>query len=136
SGAFGTLGSGTFSLSGGGFAYDGSTANSAKPVLLNGGGVISVGTPGSNLTMTGAFSESSPGSFLVLYGSGIGASPGTLSLTATNSYTGSTNVSYQGILAVPTIANGGINSPIGASSNSPSNLSLGSAGLGRGDLLL
>ena len=51
-------------------------------------------------------------------------------LSATNSYTGVTNIS-NGALTISTIANGGSNSSIGASSNSPANLILnGSGGTG------
>ena len=50
---------------------------------------------------------------------------------------GATFVGYDGVLAVPTIANGGVASPIGTSSNAPTNLELGYPVIyGRGDLLL
>jgi fibronectin-binding autotransporter adhesin len=46
---------------------------------------------------------------------------GTLSLLLTNSYTGST-IFAGGVVEVPTLANGGVNSPIGASSADPESL--------------
>src|SRR5205807_10282139 len=114
----------------GGIGYDGATATSAKPLTLSGVGIIGVNVGGSNLTMAGVIGQSFAGSTLTAYG------PGTLTLTAANSYTAQTTVSNGGVLAIPTIANGGFNSPIGASSNAATNLVLGTASFGRGTLLL
>ena len=61
------------------------------------------------------------------------ANTGTLALNGNNSYTGVTDV-FGGTLDIPTIANGGLSSPIGASSNATTNLQLGF--LGRGTLML
>lgn len=132
SGAYGTLGNGTLTLSGGTLSYDGPSAASAKPIDLSGGGTIEILT-NANLTMSGLISESSAGSALSVFGAGL--IPNTLTLTGANSYTGRTSVARNGILAIPTIANGGVNSPIGAGSNSPSNLVLGASDA-RGTLLL
>lgn len=49
---------------------------------------------------------------------------GTLTLNGTNTYTGSTTVSA-GTLSISSVANGGLNSNLGASSNASSNLVLG-----------
>src|SRR5207302_1668783 len=137
-GAFGTLGSGAITLSGGGgLAYDGPTATSAKPLTLTTSAVIQVVNAGANLTMNGVIGQSAPGASLIVFGSGTPATPSTLTLMANNSYSGPTNVSFNAVLAIPTISNaggGGTNSPLGASSNAAASLQLG--GSGRGDLLL
>ena len=64
--------------------------------------------------------------------------PSTLTVLSNNNYSGATFVGYGGILAIPTIANGGAASPIGTSSSDLTNLLLGYAiGFGgRGDLML
>jgi fibronectin-binding autotransporter adhesin len=136
SGAFGTLGTGTFTMAGGTLAYDGPTATSAKPISLTGSGGIFVINGGTNLTLNSAISQTAAGANLTVYGSGSAANPSTLTLLGSNTYTGYTYIYNQGIAAIPTISNGGTNSPIGASSNSPANLNLGAAGAGRGTLLL
>ena len=61
-----------------------------------------------------------------------------MTVLTNNNYSGATFVGYQGVLAIPTIANGGAASPIGTSSSDPANLVLGYAiGFGgRGDLML
>ena len=62
--------------------------------------------------------------------------PATLTLSANNTYTGVTFVVNHAIVAVPQITNGGVASPIGASTAAAGNLLLGRVGNGRGDLLL
>ena len=140
-GAFGTLGAGDFALTNGGFLfYDGPTATSAKPMTIT-SATIGVVTPGANLTLSSAFSESTPGSFFRALGPEYPNSvsgTGTVTVLTNNTYSGPTYVGYQGVLAIPTIANGGAASPIGTSSSDPANLVLGypiSFG-GRGDLML
>lgn len=134
-GAFGTLGTGIITLAGGGLVYDGGTAISAKPLTLGAASGIYVYTPGANLTMSGVISQSVAGTALSVYGYGVS----TLTLTANNSYSGSTSVSYGAVLAIPSLGAagaGGVNSPLGASSNAAANLNLGSSVPTRGDLLL
>ena len=53
-----------------------------------------------------------------------------------NNYTGATQVYGHAVLSIPTITNGGMPSPIGASSNSPTNLQLGVGIFTDGTLLL
>ena len=64
SGAFGTLGTGTITLSNSTLRYDGPTATSAKPLSLTTSAQIIVVNPGVNLTMTGVISQSAPGATL------------------------------------------------------------------------
>jgi fibronectin-binding autotransporter adhesin len=134
SGAFGTLGTGTITLASAGLNYDGATATSAKPLTLTSYGVISVQSGGANLTLNGVINQSAAGAVLYAYGSNVPATPSTLTLAATNTYSGATYIGLNGIVAVPTINNGSANGPIGASSNAPVNLQLGF--FNRGDLLL
>jgi autotransporter-associated beta strand protein len=106
--------------------YTGATTNSSKPITLGvGGGHIYVLTPGANLTLTGIIGEpaASPGQSLQV--SGAFSAPSTLTLTGDNTFTGSVIVQYLGIVSIGTIANGGIASPLGASSSGPGNLVLG-----------
>ena len=116
------------------------TAVSAKHITLSGGGAIQVLTPGANLTLSGVIGESAASSGLDVGGAAIvvgSTSSSSLSLTANNNFSGIIIVEERGIIAVPTIGNagnGGINSPLGASSNSAVNLHLGF--FLRGDLLL
>ena len=141
SGAYGTLGTGNFALTNASFLlYDGPTATAGKPMSITNSS-IGVLTPGANLTLSSAISESAPGSFFQVLGP---AYPNNLFATSTvtllgnNNYSGPTYVGYQGVLATPTIANGGAASPIGTSSSDPANLVLGYAisFRGRGDLML
>jgi autotransporter-associated beta strand protein len=140
-GANGTLGTGTLTIAGGTLAYDGSTAASAKGFTIStGGAAIQVVNAGTNLTINGAIGQSASGESLFVQGTGVTGSPSTLTLTnGTSNYTGVTTVSGQAILAIPTIANGGAASPIGAATNASANLVLGSTANGitggRGDLL-
>ncbi|HEY1380555.1 MAG TPA: autotransporter-associated beta strand repeat-containing protein, partial [Gemmataceae bacterium] len=135
-GAFGTLGTGTFTLNGTTFRYDGQTATSAKPLALALYSAIHVAHGNVNLTLTGPISGAGS---LVVYGTLETANSSTLTLAGTNTYAGPTYVQFYGTLAVPTIGNagaGGTGSPIGSSSNAASNLQLGYSDFGRGTLLL
>jgi autotransporter-associated beta strand protein len=132
SGKFGTLGTGTITLNTSSLTYDGPPATSAKPIVMAGGaGDFALG---SDLTLTGVMSQANAGAGLTLNGPLDHAV--TLTLTANNTYTGQTYVLNHGIIAVPTIGNAGIASPIGASSLATGNLYLGRTLNGRGDLLL
>lgn len=136
SGAFGTLGPGTIVITNtafnvGSLSYDGPTATTAKPISLSTVGAIRVAAGGSNLTMTGQIGELFPGSQLTVFGVGGGATPGVLTLSANNTYSGPTVVSGESsrsaVLAIDSIGNagaGGVNSPLGSSSNAASNLKL------------
>jgi autotransporter-associated beta strand protein len=140
SGAYGTLGTGTIALtSTGTLIYDGVTATSAKPLSLAGGvATIVVPNTGVNLTLTGIIDDAGSGGALQVLGTGFAGNAGrsTLTLLANNTYLGATYVADRAILAVPTLADGGMASPIGASS-AAFNLALGTASVfGRGDLLL
>ncbi|MDB5327573.1 MAG: hypothetical protein JWM57_3142 [Phycisphaerales bacterium] len=107
--------------------HSGPTASSAKALSLDAdGGIIYVYTPfgAKTLTLSGVISETGgTGRALAVWGGG--GTETTLALTAANTYTGPTFVSFNGVLSIPTIANGGVASPIGASSNAPANLRLG-----------
>ena len=74
---------------------------------------------GNTMTISGAIGSSST------YGLTInnGVDAGTVVLSGNNSYTGSTTIN-SGVLSVSSLANGGSNSNIGASTNSASNLVL------------
>jgi fibronectin-binding autotransporter adhesin len=132
-GAFGTLGTGTITLSSGGLFYDGATATSSKPLTFTSYGRLQVAA-NTNLTMNGVIGQSAAGAALYVFGSGVAATPGTLTLGATNTYSGATIIGANSVVAIPTINNGGANGPIGASTNAPANLVFGN--FTRGDLLL
>jgi fibronectin-binding autotransporter adhesin len=129
------LGSGSLTLSGtplgttfessARWQYYGSTAATSRPTILGStGGDIWVSTTGTTLTLTGLISETGgTGRALTVYGDNFTGS--TLALTAANTYTGPTVINYAGILSIPTIANGGVASPLGAASNSVTNIQLG-----------
>jgi autotransporter-associated beta strand protein len=139
-GAFGTLGTGTIALTAAGvLIYDGPTATSAKPLTLTGGAAtIVVPNTGTNLILSGLIDDAGSGAALQVLGTGFVGNPGrsTLTLLASNTYAGPTFVADRAILAIPTIANGGTASPIGASA-AAGGLALGTASVfGRGDLLL
>jgi fibronectin-binding autotransporter adhesin len=110
----------------GALKYDGGSATSNKPITLGpGGGQIQVTTAGANLTQASVIGENTPGSGLTSDSNGPGNTPGILTLTAANTYTGPTYLVYNGYLSVASIPNGGVAGPLGASSNSPANLSIG-----------
>ena len=128
------LGTGTITLAGSSLGggnvdttafldYTGPTASSSKALVLDAsGGTIVVPFAGVSLTLTGVISETGgTGRALSVYV----PSSASLVLTAANSYTGATAVNSGGALSIPTIANGGVASPLGASSNAPANLRLG-----------
>jgi fibronectin-binding autotransporter adhesin len=123
SGAFGALGTGTITLANATFVYNGGSANSSKPLTLAGVGAFGLFGGSINLTMAGVISETVANSGLQVAGD---QSTPTLTLTAANTYTGPTNIAPNIILAVSTVANGGAASPLGAASNAPANLVLGS----------
>jgi autotransporter-associated beta strand protein len=127
-GAFGTLGTGAFGLSSTLLLYDGSTATSAKPMTLTSAGGIQVTSGGTNLTMSGTISQSAAGAQFDFFG------PGTLTLTGTNTYSGTTFVTGGGVLAVSSLPNGGVAGPLGMSTNAPTNLVLGQPTAGAGTL--
>jgi autotransporter-associated beta strand protein len=107
--------------------YTGPTATSTKAITLgaNGGQIWIDNDTGTNLTLTDVIDESVPGAGLRVRGHGsFGISP-TLTLTAANTYTGPTIIGDDAILSIGTIANGGVASPLGASSADPANLVLG-----------
>jgi autotransporter-associated beta strand protein len=132
-GGVGTLGTGSITLNGNGVTlqYGGPTAASSKPIALSGFPTISVLNNGVNLTLNGVIAESAPRTGLAITGSSMSGTAGTVTLVSNNNYTGGTQVFYNGVLAISTIANGGIASLIGSSSNAPGNLVLGGySGLG------
>lgn len=102
--------------------YTGGTATSDRGFTLGRSGAIGVGTieitdAASNLTFSGEV-VSSDGAGLTKTG------PGALTLTSSNSsYTGVTTIN-NGTLFVANLADGGVNSSIGASSSDSSNLVL------------
>ena len=138
--AFGTLGTGSFTLTNRSFLnYDGVSGTSTFKPLTIANGSIAMINPRANLTLTGVISNSDPTAFVEALGpvyANLGGT-GTLMLTANNTYGGPTYVSFEAVLAIPTIGNAG-GEPLGTSSNAPSNLNLGQATPvgGRGDLLL
>jgi fibronectin-binding autotransporter adhesin len=106
--------------------YTGASATSSKPLTVGqiGGEVCVNATVGTaNLTLTGVINESSPGSGLQVSG----ATGNSVTLTANNTYTGPTVIANYGYLSVATIPNGGVASPLGASSSLPANLVIGNA---------
>ena len=142
----GVLGGAVTLAFGGALQYGGPTASTTKSITLSGGfgGIIQVLTAGTNLVLTGTIGDSGAGCPLSVYGPpAVSGGSSTLTLMANNPYSGQTVAASNGILAIPTIANGGFASPIGTSSNSPSNVNLGAPLLGiglntpnRGTLLL
>jgi autotransporter-associated beta strand protein len=139
----GALGTGQITLSGtldyyG--QYNGQQATSTKALTLTGGGNIRVfgtginfGTTGVNLVLNGVISESTAGSSLGVFMDKYNS----LTIGGANTFTGPTTI-QSGSLEISTIANGGVPSPLGMSSNSPANLVIdGSIGmLAGGELLL
>ncbi|HEY1378663.1 MAG TPA: autotransporter-associated beta strand repeat-containing protein [Gemmataceae bacterium] len=126
------LGSGGVTLQGAGaggpgtLKYTGAAAASSKPLVLNtGGGRVWLTSPGTNLTLSGMISEAAPGQQLVVAGIGGTTLNTTLTLTGANTYTGPTIVTEDGGLSVPSLPNGGMAGPVGASTNDPANLVLG-----------
>ena len=130
------LGTGTISLAGTAFGsgsvetaaqltYTGPSASSSKALTLDaGGGVIYLPNAGTVLTLNGVISETGgTGRALIINGNNLTGA--TVALTAANTYTGPTVINYGGILSIPTIANGGVASPLGASSSAPANLRIG-----------
>jgi autotransporter-associated beta strand protein len=129
----GALGTGMLTLqgsgeAGGGLAYTGPTATSSKNVTLAALSVIQVQTPGANLTLNGIISQSGAGQGLIVTGpfNDPSGTPSTLTLTGNNTYKGKTEIYGNAILAIPTIGNGSLPGPLGASTNAPANLQLGS----------
>ncbi|HSI07821.1 MAG TPA: autotransporter-associated beta strand repeat-containing protein [Rariglobus sp.] len=118
-------------LQGATYSFDSSARNASS--LLNFGGGITGATGSTVLTLTGTNTGSNTVSGVIDNGtattvgiSKTGAGTWVLSNTA-NTYTGPTTIS-RGTLNVASLANGGANSSIGASSNAASNLVI-SAGI-------
>jgi autotransporter-associated beta strand protein len=126
-GGVGALGSGTLTLSGSSttLLYGGPTATSTKAITIGGSPHVLVFPNGTNLTLSGAITESAAGTSLGIDGPGVAGASSTVTLAATNNYSGFTTVRGNGVLAVPALANGGLPSPIGSSSSAPANLILG-----------
>ena len=120
SGASGNAGAGSeIVLSGGTFIYSGATGSTNRNFTLTNAttSTINVSTAAAILTMSGIISGS--GSLKIANNA-----TGTLEPTGSNTYTGVTTLT-SGILKVNQLANGGVNSPIGAASSAASNLVLG-----------
>jgi fibronectin-binding autotransporter adhesin len=106
--------------------YTGVTTNSGGVLQVGGGGTV--GTLGNGPVVndgTLAFFRSDALTVAnAISGSGnlVQAGAGTLTLTGSNSYTGSTTVNDGGTLSVASLANGGVNSGIGASANTADKL--------------
>ena len=108
---------------------DGGTVNSSGTGALNLSNTGSMGFNGQSgartLTLTGSNSNANTLAAVIADSGGATAvtkaSGGNWTLSGANSYTGVTTVSG-GVLTVTTLANGGSNSNIGASSNAASNL--------------
>ena len=98
----------------------------AENVTLNNNLTVS-GTGSGAMTLSGTVSGFTTGL--------IDTGAGTLAVTGANTYTGETSVSAGATLAIPTIANGGVSSPLGALLSAVSNLTLGTSA-NRGNLLL
>ncbi|MCG7508976.1 autotransporter-associated beta strand repeat-containing protein [Mesorhizobium retamae] len=126
--AIGASGSASSNLviEGGTLEYTGGSASSDRGFTFARSGAvtsdtISVTNAAANLTLSGQV-VSSDGATLVKDGAG------TLTLAGSNnSFTGATTVNA-GALAVPTLANGGVNSSIGAAGTASSNLVLQNGG--------
>jgi fibronectin-binding autotransporter adhesin len=120
------------------------TGSSTDRLFNMGGTAVSIGSNGTgpvNFTNTGAIGGGSLAT-LTLTGNNTGANTfaplldssnvgaltkagnGTWIVTNSNTYTGVTTVGGAGVLSVPVLANGGVASPIGASSNSSASLVL------------
>ena len=115
--------------------YSGATASSSKALTLDvAGGNIYVPTPGTILTLSGVISETGgTGRALVVYGDAFSSTAG-VALTAANTYTGPTGIFAAGVVSIPTIANGGVASPLGMSSSASANLRIGGGTNGDGTL--
>ena len=123
------LGAGTLSLSGTD-AYTGPTVVSAGTLSVGAGGATgSISNTSSISVAIGALlaDNLTTASTLPVPITGAGGfvqlGTGTTTALANNTYTGSTNVAA-GTLSVSAILNGGLTSPVGASTNDPSNLIL------------
>lgn len=87
-------------------------------------GILNIAAPSGSYTFTGQLTNGSTGRTLALTKSN-GA---TQTLTGDSTYTGVTTVSG-GVLALSSVANGGLASPIGASTSAAANLVIGNATL-------
>ena len=97
--------------------YGGPTASSTKTLGIGSpiasSATIQVLTDGANLTLNGAITGGDTNGLNVV-GSGLPGTSSTLTLTATNTYSYVTSVSKNAVLAVPTITNSNVPSPIGS----------------------
>jgi autotransporter-associated beta strand protein len=130
----GALGFGAISVGAATLQYGGPTDALTKNLTISGNAAIQVLNDGTNLTYSGTINQSGVQPFRA-YGPFTTGTSSTLTFTGNNSYSGSTTVDGNAVLSIPTIANGGAASPIGASSNAAGNLVLGGPTF-RGTLLL
>jgi autotransporter-associated beta strand protein len=114
-------------------SYTGATVVTAGTLQVGSGGTTgTLGTSVANIANSGtlAFKRSDAVSFgTVVTGTGSLAQngPGKLTVTGANTFTGPAAVNG-GILSVATLPNGGVNSPLGASTNAAANLLLNDTG--------
>jgi|GEM_PF-2209320 len=118
------LGAVSTSASGATLDISGISASSETVGSITGAAGSAIVLGSKNLTIGGVLANTTYAGVI----SGVGGSltkysPGTLTLSASNTYTGNTTISG-GTLAVSVMANGGANSNIGASSNAAANLVL------------
>jgi autotransporter-associated beta strand protein len=116
------LGTGGITLNHGALVYTGAgAAATSKAIILGGGiGYLGITSPGASLTLSGTISESAAGQFFNPFN----YPQTTVTLTGSNTFTGEIALSNGGTLSVPSVANGGLPSPLGASSSAPGNVVL------------
>jgi fibronectin-binding autotransporter adhesin len=118
-GAIGTTG--TIRFDGGTLQFSAANTTDYSPRLsIDTNQAYRLDTNGQAVTLASALTS--------LGGSLTKLGPGTLTVTAANTYTGPTQVNG-GILSVAALANGGVASPIGQSSNAATNLTFANGGI-------